>query len=156
MDCAGLGGAAGDVERAAARRATDLLGRCDVAIVVFDARRGLPDALRELPPLDPAIRKILAGNKIDLMPAPPAPEPAPAGLDGAPQVFISARKGWNVEQLEGALLEPYRAQLKPCEEGGPVAFTPQVRAMLERIAALLHERGPDEALREVLRLSQTQ
>ena len=153
VDAAGILTAAQGVEAQAVRRAAALIGRCDVALLLFDVRQGAAAELRDMPQPQPCARKILVGNKIDLIEGVPAAGPLPSWLGDVPQVFVSARQGRNLDGLEAALLEPYRGHLAACEGGGAVVFSRQIREALERIAARLAERGPAQALCELASLS---
>jgi small GTP-binding protein len=153
MDSAGLGRTRGQVEQSAAQRAARILKDCDVVLIVFDVRRGLADALRRLPPLGPNARKILVGNKIDLLKSTPKAKGAPPELKSAPLLFISAREGLNLEQVEEALLAPYRVPLAACENGEAIVFSSSIREALECVAESLGSKGPAPALAELRRLS---
>jgi tRNA modification GTPase len=153
IDAAGIRGTAAGLEAEATKRAGELVRECDVVMLVFDARQGPAEGLRGLPSPQASSRRILVGNKIDLIERPPASGPLPKWLKGAAQVLISARDGRNLGQLEAALLEPYRPHIAACEQAGPVVFSRQIREALERIAAGVRQGGQAQALHELARLS---
>jgi len=153
IDAAGIGSGAGGADARAAQRAADMVRECDVVLLVFDARREASCELRGLPAPRPSARKILVGNKIDLMPSAPGPVALPAHLKCAAQVFISAREGRDLGQIEAALLEPYGAQIDACARGGAVVFSDKIARAIERVAARLAQSGPTEALEELAGLS---
>lgn len=140
IDCAGIRPATAEIEGEAVRRATDLIARSEVVILVYDVTRGLDEALSSMPPLRADACRIVVGNKIDLRAPGPACGAPPAGDDRLPcrladalHLFVSAREGLHISQVEAALLAPYRDQVRACEQGGPVVFTEQIRTALERL-----------------------
>ena len=158
VDSAGIRDTVGKLEGKAVRRATDLLRHSDVLVLMYDVTRGPGESLRCIPPLEAGVRKIVVGNKIDLVRSRRSrpktlPAQLPLELDGAQHLLISAREGKNIKQLEAALLAPYRDHMKTCDQSGPMVFSGEVQAALERVAAVLHERGQAAALRELSRLS---
>jgi len=132
-DSAGIRAAPGEVEREAVRRATGLLAQCDVALVLFDVRRGPGWAAEHADELRRAGRAILVGNKVDLAPTAPLHE-APAVLAGAPQVLVSARDGTGIPELEAGC-------------GAP--FTAAQVAALERVVRALDGKGAEAAHEEL-------
>jgi tRNA modification GTPase len=140
IDSAGMRQGADDQEQLAVRKAADLFAGCDVLLLVYDVREPLAEALKQMPPLQTCARTIMIGNKIDLWAQPHG---------RAAHIFISARQARNLDQVEAALLAPYRDLIPACEAGGPVIFTHEVQATVERVAARLEEDGPEEGLREL-------
>jgi len=140
MDSAGIRHGGDELEQQAIKRTTDLLAQCDVLLLVYDVRQPVAEALRQMPPLDSRTRTLVIGNKIDLCPRLP---------EARSHIFISAREGRNLSHVEDALVAPYKALIPACERGGPVVFTEDVRAALERVASRLQHDGPEGALREL-------
>jgi len=131
-DSAGIRQAHSEVERCAVGLARDLAGSCEVALLVFDARRRPRRSL--FPPLAPEARTILVGNKVDLLPGPPPP----AGtLRGTQIVYVSAREHTNIAGIESALLRPYEPLLEACRAGGPVIFTRRAEQAVARVRRLV-------------------
>ncbi len=127
MDAAGIGETADEVERLAVERARALARQCEVALAVFDVRRGADAGL--IPPMRPEARLITVLNKTDLLEGPPPDSPAAGG----PVVRISARERTNLADLEDALLAPYAALLPRCREGGPIVFSGEIEDALRRL-----------------------
>lgn len=104
-----------DLEQLAVLRALGAMRRADVAVVVIDA--GLGVAFQEARLAGQAARLglavVLAVNKWDLVEPRSHPharytravQQAAAGLDWAPVVFISALKGWGIDELLDRCLE---------------------------------------------------
>ena len=153
MDSAGLREARGEIERRAVGKAAGLIADCDVALALFDARRGPGWALERLEELRAAGRLILVGNKIDLLRRGQRAPELPPELGGVQATFISAREGRGIELVEEALLAPYAGVTVSIEQGGAAAFTPRIAAALERVAAALEEGGADLAGMELQGLS---
>lgn len=153
MDTAGIRTAADEVERQAVRKATDLVAHCDVALVLFDAREGPDWAAQRIQAIRGVPRVILVGNKVDLLAAVPADSPVPGDLAQATQVFVAARDGRGIEDVEAALLAPYRKAAEALKRGAGAAFTDAIVTALKHVAARLNEAGRDSALEELARLS---
>jgi len=156
IDSAGIREAPGELEQEAVRRATDLLTHCDVVVLLYDVTQGPEAALGLVPRVDAETRKIIVGNKIDLLgactgnptasPVPPIsaqeatgqgeplPQRLPPELQDMPHLLISARDRINIEQVEAALLAPYHDQIRPCEDGGAVVFSEEIREALQRMS----------------------
>ncbi len=148
MDAAGIAPPRDGVEEHAVRRARDLARRCDVALVLFDARtRKLPDSL---PQINPKARRIAVANKVDLL-----PEEGGGRLlacDGTDLVRVSALRAQNLDGLERALVRPYREHIPSCRQGGPVPFNEETVEALEAVRAELADgsaSGPARLLREL-------
>jgi len=149
MDSAGLRSGGDEVERLAIQKTTEMLGRSDVVLFVYDARRPAARELAEIPAIAPAGRWILVANKIDLLAALPEADPVPDAFLDAPRLFVSAREGRGIEQVESALLAPYRDQLEPCAAGAPMVFTPEMAAALRQVEDALSGGDPKRALGEL-------
>ncbi|MFO7957495.1 MAG: GTP-binding protein [Candidatus Brocadiia bacterium] len=148
LDAAGIGAPADELERRAVERARGLGRDCDVALAVFDVRDGADYAL--LPPLRSGARLITVLNKIDLV-----REPGLAGeaADG-PVVRISAKEHTNIDQLEEALLQPYKGLFRRCREGGAVIFDERQREALRRVGEVLEAEGAEGAVRTLTDLTE--
>lgn len=144
MDMAGIRRADDELERHAVRRAADAAQRCDVALLMFDAREGPQQALAALPA--PSARIVLVANKTDLLSGERPPCSLPPDLAGTQLVHISARDGAGVRELESALLTPYRDMLERCREGCAVLFTFAMEAAALDALRQVHEGRPDAAL----------
>ncbi|MHC4479921.1 MAG: P-loop NTPase family protein, partial [Planctomycetota bacterium] len=144
MDSAGIRAAADDLEKTAVERAADLAGRCDVALLTFDARDG-PSACAGLwAELREGTRAILVGNKVDLLAD--GPPKAPGGAGAAAVVYLSARERTNIGALESALLEPYADLTEACRRGGAVVFCPEGEKELRNVRDSLEAEGAPGAL----------
>ena len=122
------------------------MARCDVAMLFFDAREGPEPSLGVLSPSCRGKRIILVGNKIDLLDATPSPAALPEPVSTARQVFISAKEGMGIDALEAALLEPYAAWIRRCEQGGPFLFDRETQAAVRQVADALEREGCAAAL----------
>ncbi len=142
LDSAGIRASEDEVERVAVGRAEDLARRCDVALLLFDARDRPDGALDRLPPIAADTRLILVGNKCDLLPDAGAAE---AGCDH-PTVYVSARDRLNLSGLEDALLEPFGAALAACKDGGPVLFDEAAILATDAVRQALESDGCRAAL----------
>jgi tRNA modification GTPase len=153
VDTAGLRTAPGKVERRAVARAAELVATCDVALVLFDARRRPAWIEDRLDDLRIVPRVVLVGNKVDLLSGPPRPFPPPAQLRDAPRVFIAARQGTGIEQVEEALLRPHMEAMDRIARGVGVPFTPELAKAVAEIAETLAVGGRMEAVEELDRRS---
>lgn len=144
MDSAGVRTETGEIEAQAIERVRKLFGECHVLVLVYDTRGTLEEALRDLPALPANCRVVIAGNKVDLLDkAPPRPN-LPLSHPDATCVFLSAREGRGVEELEDALLAPYRHLLPDAEKGAAIPFTDTIASALEEVAEL-HRQDPARA-----------
>jgi len=146
MDSAGIREPGGDVESLAVSRARDLLLQCDVILIVYDVRRGVEAALTEMPPLEPRKRVLFVGNKIDLLRGLPPATPLPGELADCPHLFISAKEGTNIAQLESALLAPFQPFIARCKKGEAIIFDETIRSAVQAISDALARFGPDQAV----------
>jgi len=137
IDSAGIWDGAEELELMAVQKAIYLLGKCEVVLWVRDARRAPLRSSGDALPRAAAGRIITVANKADL---------AGARGEGAADLLVSAREGWNIEKVEDALLAPYAALIGPCERGGPIVFTDEAERALAHLADVLDRRGPAEAL----------
>jgi tRNA modification GTPase len=147
MDSAGIRAALDEVERAAVERAAALAESCDVALVLFDAREGAGSAADLAGRNRPRARRILVGNKTDLLAGPPA-DP-----DAGEVVMISAKTGANLGELEAALLRPYEAAMQSVAEGAAAPFDPECVQALAAVTEALERRGSLKALEVLGRLT---
>ena len=146
LDSAGIRRARDGVEKHAVNRAAELARTCDVALLVFDAREGIGQALDSMPALKEDADLILVGNKMDLLGG-PAPRPGPpAGLASSAIVYVSAKEKTNLDQLESALLDPYHDLIEPCRQGGPVLFDAEDEEAVRQLRDLAAARQTDAAL----------
>jgi len=102
VDTAGLRAAQDPVEALGIQRTWTAIKDADAVVLVIDATQGETDADREIAKqLPPARGRVLAMNKIDLV-------PRPAGMeqDGVNRrVWLSAKTGMGLDLLRRALLE---------------------------------------------------
>lgn len=112
LDTAGLRESADVVEQIGIERARRAAERANLILFVYDLTAPDLEAdarlLRTLPPETP---KLLVGNKLDLLDAPPAAPDLLAGITGvADIVFVSARTGTGLETLQQAILNALNLQ----------------------------------------------
>ncbi len=144
VDAAGIGRPADELEGHAVGRAMTLAETCDVALLVFDASRS--ETLDLLPTPGPQARTILVGNKLDLLPQGQPPDrPGDA-------VYVSAREGRNLEQVEDALVRPHADLIGPCREGRAVPPDDEAGEAAARLLLALDDEGCGAALELLRRL----
>jgi tRNA modification GTPase len=137
IDSAGIREVPDELEREAVRRAANALTHCDVVLLLYDATQGPEAALDFILRPDFTARKVIVGNKIDLLAGSPSVPALPPHLAHEPHLLISARAGTNIRQVEAALLAPYSDQITACEDGGPVVFSEDICSALERMSEQL-------------------
>jgi tRNA modification GTPase len=151
MDCAGIRAAQDDLEASAISRSAELAADCDIALLVFDIRERPERSFQALPPVREGARVILVGNKLDLLPAPPAGLP-PERFASCPVVYVSARSRAGLDRLESALIEPFESAIGPCSAGGPAVFDAEALDALLAVRSQLTADGPGAALAGLRRL----
>jgi small GTP-binding protein len=147
MDTAGIRDARDEIERYAVDLATDVAGRCDVALALFDLRTGQPPWMPD--PDSVAARVIAVGNKLDTVDTYASPNLP----DGVSFVAISAREHENLQALEEALLEPYLGLLDRIEAGRAVVFSAAQEEALRKLLQSLDQNGPTAGLKALVRLT---
>ncbi len=133
VDTAGIRRTDHQVEALATRRSAEAASRCDVAVLVFDGRGNEGPSPTGLKGLRPGARVIAVANKMDLV-AGDEPVVLPRYLPpDAPVIPISALEGRSLQQLDDALLQPYREHLQHVRNGAPVAFCKEIEAELRGV-----------------------
>jgi tRNA modification GTPase len=137
IDTAGLREAGGPIERHGVERAWAELARADAVVYLVDATAGLTPE-DEAAQREAGDRAIIAWNKVDSFP----PPPAAAGALG-----LSALTGRSVEALTQALLD--RLGWRPPAAGRAVPFTAAQAEALAAARAAAEEGHVEEALRRL-------
>ena len=150
MDCAGVRPPADAIEADAVARAKGLVQKADVILFIFDARERptIPDGL---PPLSRDKKLILVGNKRDLLKGRPTGDASGARPD-VPVVYVSARQGDNIQELEAQLISPYRRWVDYCRGGGAILFDEELAERFRELYAVLRQEDSAAAHRLFLKL----
>lgn len=99
IDTAGLRNTQDEVEQIGIARTWAAIEKADMALVIMDAVRGISEEdqtiINKLPPTQPVLRIF---NKADLI------NQIPAQIEGDPDIYLSAKTGFGVENLHQQLL----------------------------------------------------
>jgi tRNA modification GTPase len=148
IDTAGLRDSDDQVEREGMRRARDQIDKADLVLWVYDATKGLDEAVHQTLPAACPITRIR--NKIDLLDLPPQQ----LDVDDTTEIHLSATTGAGLDLLRAHLKQ--RAGLGGAPEGAFIARRRHVDAMnrglqhLEIARSNLNDRSGAELVAEEL------
>jgi tRNA modification GTPase len=145
MDTAGLRDTTDFVESLGVRAAKERIEGADVVLLVVDASAGDFSAEKELLAGLEDKRVILVANKVDLLGrgGPEAVKNSLCALAPAPQVFISAREGTGIGDLEAELYRSVTGRLpgQPLAAGPALIATERQFEALQRVLGGLERAG---------------